>query len=113
MTRSTPALLLALALVSCRSYDYHPRVSDQDGLVPDAQFARYGREQAQAAEIAREFAKAHQGISPEALAAQANSAVAFARRQPDVASVVADPLSPRLTVQFKSGWRVGIVPLAD
>jgi hypothetical protein len=113
MIRSSAALLLVLALASCRNYDYQSHVSDTGGLVPGDQFARYGAEQAQAAAIARAFAKAGQGTSPEALAAQADSAVAYARTQPDVADVVADPLSQRLTVTFKSGWRLGVVPLGD
>ena len=113
MIRSSTALLLVLALASCRTYDYHSHISDPGGLVPDDQFARYGREQAQAVAISREFAKAHQGSSPDALRAQAHSAVAYARRQPDVADAVADPLSHRVTVVFKSGWRLGVVPLAD
>jgi hypothetical protein len=108
MIRCSTALVLLLALSSCRTYDYHPRVSDHGGLVPEDQFARYGREQAQAVAIAREFGKAHQGSSPDALEAQADSAVAYARRQPDVANAVADPLSHRITVDFKSGWRVGV-----
>ncbi len=113
MIRSSAALLLLLALASCRHYDYYTRISDSGGLVPSDQLARYGREQAQAVAISRDFAEAHQGSSPEAFAAQADSAVAFARTQPDVAGVVADPLSHRLTVEFKSGWRVGVVPLSD
>jgi hypothetical protein len=113
MIRSSTALLLVLALASCRTYDYHSPLSDHGGLVPDDQFARYGREQAQAVAITREFAKAHQGSTPDALVAQADSAVAYARRQPDVVDAVADPPSHRVTVVFKSGWRLGVVPLAD
>jgi hypothetical protein len=113
MIRSTAALLLVLALSSCRTYDYESHVSDPGGLVPADQFARYGREQAQAAAIARRFAEARQGASPEALAAQADSAVAYALTQPDVANAVADPLSHRLTVTFKSGWRLGVVPVGQ
>jgi hypothetical protein len=113
MIRSSTALVLVLALASCRTYDYRSHLSDPSGLVPDDQFARYGREQAQAVAIAREFAKAHQGSTPEALRAQADSAVAYARKQPDVADAVADPLGHRVTVVFKSGWRLGVVPLAD
>ena len=113
MIRSSTALVLLLALASCRTYDYHSRISDYGGLVPEDQFARYGREQAQAVAIAREFAQAHQGSSPDALAAEADSAVAYARKQPDVVNAVADPLSHRVTVDFKSGWRLGVVPLAD
>jgi hypothetical protein len=113
MIRGTAALVLLLALASCRNYDYQSRISDTGGLVPADQFARYGREQAQAIAIEKAFAKARQGAAPGALAAQADSAVAFARTQPDVTGAVADPLSHRVTVEFKSGWRVGLVPLPD
>jgi hypothetical protein len=113
MIRSSTALLLVMALASCRTYDYYPHVSDHGGLVTGDQFARYGREQAQAVAIARQFAKAQEGSSSNALVAQADSAVAYARRQPDVVDAVADPLSHRVTVTFKSGWRLGVVPLAD
>jgi len=110
MTRGSPALGLVLALASCRSYDYHSRISRTGGLVPAEQFARYGRAQAQAAAIARRFAEARQGSSA---AARTDSALAYARSQPDVSGAVADPLSYRLTVDFKSGWRLGVVPLGD
>jgi hypothetical protein len=113
MIRSSTALLLVLALASCRTYDFHSHVSDPAGLVPDDQFARYGREQAEAVAIAREFAKDQQGSSPDALGAQAARAVAYARKQPDVVDAAADPLSYRVTVVFKSGWLLGVVPLAD
>lgn len=113
MIRSSAALVLMLALASCRTYDYSTPVSDSGGLVPADQFARYGQEQAQAVAISRQFAKARQGTTPEALTAQAESAVAYARTQPDVVNAVADPLSHRLTVDFKSGWRLGVVPLSD
>jgi len=113
MLRGSTALLLLLALTACRDYDYYPRLSDQDGLVPGEQFARYGREQAQAIAIARRFAQAREGPSPDALGAQTDSAVAYARTLPDVANAGADPLSHRLTVDFTSGWRLGVVPLDD
>jgi hypothetical protein len=113
MIRGFAALLLLLAIVSCRRYDYYSHVSDADGLVPADQLSRYGREQSQAVAISRRFAELHQGTSPAQLAAQADSAVAFARTQPDVVNAVADPQSLRVTVEFKSGWRVGIVPLSD
>jgi hypothetical protein len=113
MIRGSAALLLMLALSSCRTYDYNPRVSDAAGLVPAEQFARYGREQAQAVAIARRFAEAHHGDSPGALAAQADTALAFARTQSDVTDAVADPLGHRLMVTFKSGWRLGVVPLSE
>jgi hypothetical protein len=52
--------------------------------------ARYGREQAQSVAISRAFAAAHSGDSPEALAAQADSAISYARTLPDVVNAVAD-----------------------
>jgi hypothetical protein len=113
MIRATAALVVLLALVSCRSYDYSSRITDSGGLVPADQFARYGREQAQAIAVARAFAKAGRGTSPGALAAQADSAVAFARTQPDITGAVADPQGRRVTLEFKSGWRLGVVPLSD
>ena len=102
MIRGCLALMLLLALSSCRTYDYYGRITDGGGLTPGDQQARYGREQAQAVAIARRFAEA-----------DANAAVTFARTQPDVVNAVADPLSHRITIDFKSGWRLGVVPLAD
>ncbi|HEY7481983.1 MAG TPA: hypothetical protein VH680_15820 [Gemmatimonadales bacterium] len=113
MTRGSAALFLLLALTSCRTYDDYPHVSDGGGLVPGDQLSRYGREQAQAVAVSRRFAELHQGESPEQLAAQADSAVAFARKQPDVVNASADPQGQRITLEFKSGWRVGVVPLGD
>ena len=113
MIRGSAALMLLLALPACRTYDYSSRIADSDGFVPGDQMARYGHEQAEAVAIARRFAAADEGSSPAALAAQADSAIAYAKTLPDVADAVADPQSHRLTVQFKSGWRLGIVPLAD
>jgi hypothetical protein len=110
---STVAFCLLLALSACRGYDYQSRISDPDGFVPGDQMARYGREQAQSVAISRAFAAARSGDSPEALAAQADSAISYARTLPDVVNAVADPLSHRLTVQFRSGWIDGIVPLND
>ena len=113
MIRGTAALLLVVALSSCRTYDYGSRVSDSNGLVPGDQMARYGREQAQAVASARRFAGADRSSTPAALAAQADSTVRYALTLPDVVNAVADPLSYRVTVDFKSGWRVGVVPLDD
>jgi hypothetical protein len=110
---SIVAFCLLLAFSACRGYDYQSRISNPDGLVPGDQMARYGREQAQSVAISRAFAAARSGDSPEALTAQADSAISYARTLPDVVNAVADPLSHRLTVQFRSGWIDGIVPLAD
>ena len=113
MLRGFAALCLLLAVPACRGYDYHSRITDSEGLVPGDQMARYGREQAQAVAIARAFAAAHAGDGAEAWQAQADSALRYARTLPDVVNAVADPQSHRLTVEFRSGWIDGIVPLAD
>ena len=113
MIRGSTALCALLVLSACRGYDYYSHLTDGSGLVPGDQMARYGREQAQSVAIARRFAAAHSGTSVEDLRAQADSAVAYARTLPDVANAAADPLSYRVTVQFRSGWIDGIVPLED
>jgi hypothetical protein len=113
MNRRNVTWLMVLALASCRSYDYESKLTDQDGLVPPDQFARYGTEQAEAVAIAREFGRANQGDTPEALSRQAETAIAYAKTLPDVADVSADPLGYRLTIRFKSGWRLGVPPIED
>jgi hypothetical protein len=113
MNRRFGMWLVVLALASCRDYQYEGKVTDQDGLVPADQFARYGTEQAEAVAIAREFGRAEQGSGPGALAKQADAAIAYARTLPDVADITADPLGHRLTIRFKSGWRVGVPPIED
>jgi hypothetical protein len=113
MNRCIGMWLVTLALVSCRSYDYQGKLTDQDGLTPPDQFARYGSEQAQAVAIGREYGRAAQGETAEALANQADAAMTYARTLPGVADIKADPLGHRLTVRFKSGWRVGVPPIDD
>lgn len=113
MIRGSAVLCLLLTLAGCRGYDYQSRISDPNGFVPGDQMARYGREQAQSVALSRAFAAARTGNAPRELAAQADSALRYARALPDIANAVADPLSHRLTVQFRSGWIDGIVPLDD
>jgi hypothetical protein len=113
MMRLIAAAALVLVLGGCRTYDQYSKVSSQKGLVPADQWAKLGREQAQAVAIGRELARANQGSSPEARAKQAAAAVAYAKTLPDVHDVAADTLAPFLTVSFKSGWRVGVNPIAD
>jgi hypothetical protein len=113
MNRHFGTCLALLALVSCRSYDYASPLTRQDGLVPPDRFVRYGADQAAAVAIAREYGRASRGGSPEALAAQADAAMAYARTLPDVADIGADPLGHRLTIRFTSGWRVGVPPIED
>jgi hypothetical protein len=105
MIRRVGVLLVLLSAVSCRNYDLYARLSSDNGMVPGDQYAHYGKEQAEAVAIARRLAE----VGPEG----SDSAVIYARGLPDVSDVDADPAGHRLTVGFKSGWRVGIVPLAD
>ncbi len=105
MIRRVGVLLVLLAAPSCRNYDLYSRVASADGSIPADQYARYGKEQAEAVAIGRRLAE----VGPSGT----DSAVSYARGLPDVADVDADSLGHRLTVGFKSGWRVGIVPLAD
>ena len=110
---SLALLALLIGSTACRSYEAYPKLASQKGLVPADQFAAYGREQAQAVAIGRELAAAHHGESPDALSRQAAQATAYARSLPDVVDVTPDAAGHRLTVRFKSGWRAGIVPIAD
>jgi hypothetical protein len=113
MKRSFGVLLTMMALASCRSYDLHSRLTNQKGLIPADQFARYGREQAQEMAIAREYGAGINGSSPKDLAAQAEAATRYALTLPDVADVRADPPGYRLTLLFKSGWRTMVIPIED
>lgn len=113
MRRLTLLPLLALTLLGCPSYDNYTPVASQDGLIPPDQFARYGKEQAQAVAIAREFGWAYQGNTAADFGAQAAAGVAYARTMPDVVNVTADSLGHRLTIQFRSGWRTAVDPIAD
>jgi hypothetical protein len=113
MKRSFGAVMLLTALTSCRDYDFQSRLTSQEGLVPADQFARYGREQAEAMAIAREFGAAIKRSSPEDLAKQAEVVSRYARTIADVADVQADPLGYRITLRFKSGWRTMVTPIED
>lgn len=113
MDRRLGILLPFVLLAGCRSYDLESRLTGQKGLIPPGQYARYGKEQAEAVAIAREYGRAEQGRDPEALARQADAAMKYARTLPDVADIGADPLGYRLTVRFASGWRVAVNPVKD
>jgi len=113
MKRSFGAVMMLVALVSCRAYDLESRLTDQAGLIPADRFARYGREQAQEVAVAREYAHAHDGSTPEDLVKRADAAVRYARTLPDVTDVGADPLGLRLTIHFKSDWLTMVTPIDD
>jgi hypothetical protein len=113
MNRRIVTLLSVVALASCRSYQYESKLTDQEGKVPPDQYARYGADQAEGIAIAREFGRAAHGDSPAALTKQAAAAMAYARTLPNVADITADPLGYRLTIRFKSGWRLAVPPIED
>ena len=116
LTRLLRSLLLAglaltVTLSGCRDYNLKRHISNQAGLIPPDQYARYGREQAIAVAIGREFARPYNS-GPEA---QVEIAVNYARNRftKDIANISADPLGNRLVVTFKSGWQTAIVPIHD
>ncbi|MGB7213292.1 MAG: hypothetical protein WBC97_11785 [Gemmatimonadales bacterium] len=104
-----PFIVVAAALAGCRGYDSYDPLASQAGLIPADRYAAFGREQAEAIAIGRELGAKH-GLSE---ADQYASVVTYAHQQPDVVNVVADSQAHILTVQFKSGWVVGVDPIDD
>lgn len=113
MTRLIGAAALVAALAGCRDYVYYDKVASDDGLTPADQYARYSREAAEKIAIGRALGDAHQGDTPAAYTRQIETASRYARGLPDVRSVTGDPLGHWLLVEFKSGWRVSVLPIAD
>jgi hypothetical protein len=116
MTRSlalATAVAAVVALTGCPTYDRYGKLDDQGGMVNADTYARYGREEAEKIAIGRAFGQAHHGDSPADFARQVGAAVAYAHTMPDVVDVRADTAAYFLTVQFKSGWRVAILPISD
>ena len=113
MPRALRAMAVTLFLVGCPSYDRYSPIVGQDGLVPEDRFARYGTEQAQAIAIGRAFGASYTAERPADFARQAEAAAEYAKRMPNVISVVPDPSAHLLTVTFTSGWRKAIVPIED
>lgn len=113
MNRALVPLALIAVLAACPTYDEYPKLSDQRGQVDADTYARYGKEQAEAMAIAREYGHFHQGESRAELQVAAESTVAYARTLPDVVDIQADSLGHRMTIQFKSGWRTMVNPIND
>ena len=53
MRRVVLAVVVACSAGACRSYDSYSPITDQAGLIPAEQFARYGRQQAEIVAIGR------------------------------------------------------------
>jgi hypothetical protein len=108
------SILLGLAVAplgACRDYQFTKHVAAQDGLIPPDRFARYGREQAIAVAIGREFARPYNSGAET----QADVAMNYARNKfgSDIVEMSADGQSNRIVVTFKSGWRTAVVPIQD
>lgn len=97
----------------CRPYDSYGPLVRQSGYLPADAFAAYGPEQAEAVAIGREFAQNRVPNAKHPNAEQMGLTLLYARKMPDVVSIVADTLGHRMTVSFKSGWRAAIIPIAD
>lgn len=100
--RCHPIALVAL-LAACPTYDAAKYVRDQDGLMSADEYAKYGKEQAIAMAIGREFAQD----------GGAAGAVAYAQKFPTVKTIEVDSLGNRLVVTFASGWRTQVTAITD
>ncbi|MEP7324915.1 MAG: hypothetical protein ABI836_03115 [Gemmatimonadota bacterium] len=109
MKRPALVLLALVGFAACRDYPLADHLKNQDGLLPADQFAAYGREQAIAVAIGREFGRPYNS----GVGAPARVAIAYARQFPDIVNIQADSLGNRLTIEFNSGWRTAIVPIDD
>ncbi|HEX3927853.1 MAG TPA: hypothetical protein VHW65_07640 [Gemmatimonadales bacterium] len=112
MRRLVPLCLLLLA-AACRPYERYGYVTSERGLMEADKFASYGPDQASAVAIGREYGKGFAGLNPTAYARQADAAVTYARKMPQVRTIVVDTLGHRLVVTFASGWTAQITPIMD
>jgi hypothetical protein len=112
MRRFVPLVLL-LSLAACRTYDRYPYVSSGKGLMPPDEYAKYGPEQAIAVAVGREFGKDFAGKTDADYAKQADAAMAYSKKFPQIKSITADTLGHRLVVTFQGGWTTQVSPIAD
>jgi hypothetical protein len=112
MRRLLPFSLL-FVLAACPSYDRYGYVTSQKGLLPADEYAKYGPDQAIAMAIGREFAKGYAGRDSAGFAKQADFALAYAKKFPQVAKITADTLGHRLVVTFADGWTTQVTPITD
>jgi hypothetical protein len=113
MRPSRAIVALALLGLGCRIYDNYSPVANQSGLIPAERFARYGREQASLMAIGRSIAAWRMTSDPADQQRQVEQARCFALRLPEVERADPDPQGHRIGVTFRSGWRVGAVPVED
>ena len=112
MRRYAPLALVAL-LAACPTYDSYKYAAGQDGLMSADDYAAYGPEQAIAMAVGREFGKGEAGATPEAFAKQADAALAYAKKFPQIKTIVADTLGHRLVLTFADGWSTQVTPITD
>jgi hypothetical protein len=113
MRRLLPVLALTLGVAACPTYDRYKYVAGQDGLMSADEYAKYGPEQAISMAVGREFGKAHGDDTPAGFTAQAGAALSYAKKFPEIKSIVADTLGHRLTLTFASGWVSQVTPITD
>lgn len=112
MRRLLPLSLLFL-LAACPSYDRYGAVTSQKGLLPADDYARYGSDQAISVAVGREFAKDYAGADPAGFAKQADGAVTYARKFPQVKLATSDTLGHRVVLTFADGWTTQVTPITD
>ena len=112
MRRLAP-LTLMLVLAACPSYDRYGYVTSEKGLMQPDIYAKYGPDQAIAVAVGREFAKGFAGNNAEGFAKQADAALSYAKKFPQLKGVAADTLGHRLVLTFTDGWVTQVTPITD
>ncbi len=112
MRRLVPLAFL-LVFAACRDYDRYQYVAGQKGLIAPDEYAKYGPDQAISMAIGREFAKSHSSDDAAGYAKQADAALTYAKKFPQVTRITADTLGFRLVVTFADGWTTQVTPVAD
>src|ERR1700681_2023530 len=93
-------LSLLLVLAACPSYDRYGYVATEKGLIAPDDYAKYGPDQAISMAIGREFGKGASTRDAAGFAKQADAALTYAKKFPQVKTITADTLGHRLVVTF-------------
>ena len=112
MRRLIPLSLL-FVLAACPSYDRYGYVTTDKGMLPPDTYAKYGTDQAISVAVGREFAKDYAGSTADGFAKQADGALGYAKKFPQLKSVTADTLGHRLVLTFVDGWSTQVIPITD